>query len=97
MQVNDLHLYLKCHSSTGVFKHFAIKNQLPGLTIIGKLVENGLNQKKLKDFERTMNSNFHLVVIRAVLLGLITIFDKEPLWSHHVEMFRLLFQSFLEK
>ena len=85
-----------------IFLHstfFSLKNslnQLPGLTIIGKLVENGLNQKKLKDFERNMNSNFHLVVIRVVLLGLITIFDKEPL-SHHVEMIILLFQSFLEK
>ena len=43
MQVADLHLYLKCHSFTGVFKHFASKNQLPGLSIIGTLFENGLS------------------------------------------------------
>ena len=36
------HLYLKCHSSIGVFKHIGSKNQLPGLSIIGTLVENGL-------------------------------------------------------
>ena len=42
MQVKDLHLYLKCHSSTGVFKHFASKNQLSGLSRIGTLGENGL-------------------------------------------------------
>ena len=40
-QVNDLHLYLKFHSSTGIFKHFASKNQLPGFYISGTLVENG--------------------------------------------------------
>ena len=44
MQVIDLHLYLKCHSSTGIFKHFASKNQLPGLSISETLVENGLNE-----------------------------------------------------
>ena len=43
MRVDDLRLYLKCHSSTGAFKHFGSKNQQPGLSIIGKLVENGLN------------------------------------------------------
>ena len=42
MQVDDLHLYLKCHSSTGFFKHFAIKNQLPGLSVNGTLVRNEL-------------------------------------------------------
>ena len=41
MQVDDLQLYLKCHSSTGVFKHFASENQLPGLSN-GTLDENGL-------------------------------------------------------
>ena len=30
--------HLKCHSS----KHFASKNQLPGLSVSGTLVENGL-------------------------------------------------------
>ena len=40
--VDDLHLYLKCHSSTGIFQTFGSKNQLPGLSIIGTLVENGL-------------------------------------------------------
>ena len=44
MQVIDLHLYVKCHSSTGVFKHFASKNQLPGFDIRGTLVENWLRQ-----------------------------------------------------
>ena len=34
-KVNDLHLYLKCHSSTCVFKHFASKNQLPRLAVNG--------------------------------------------------------------
>ena len=37
-------LYLKCDSSAGVFKHFASKNQLPGLSINGTLVENGLSK-----------------------------------------------------
>ena len=42
MQVIDLHLYLKCHSSSrGVFQNFASKNQLPGFYINGTLVENG--------------------------------------------------------
>ena len=41
MQV-DLHLYLKCHSSTGVFQHFGSKNRLPGFYIRRTLVENGL-------------------------------------------------------
>ena len=42
MQVIDLYLYLKCHSSTGVFQTFASKNQLPGFYVNGALVENGL-------------------------------------------------------
>ena len=29
------------------FKHFACKNQLPGLSISGTLVENGLNVQEL--------------------------------------------------
>ena len=33
---------LKCHSSTGVFKHCSSKNHLPGFYISGTLVENGL-------------------------------------------------------
>ena len=33
---------LKMSLSHLFFKHFASKNQLPGLTVIGKLVENGL-------------------------------------------------------
>ena len=28
-----------------VFKHFAGKNQLPGLSVSGKLVENGLSNQ----------------------------------------------------
>ena len=40
--VNDLHLYLKSHSSTVFFKHFASKTQLPGLWISGILDEKGL-------------------------------------------------------
>ena len=43
MQVKDPHLYLKCHSSQVFFKHFAGKNQLPGLSTNGTLVENGLS------------------------------------------------------
>ena len=46
MKVVDLHLNLKCHSSTGIFKHFASKNQLPGLSVSGTLVEKGLNKFK---------------------------------------------------
>ena len=42
MQAIDLYLYLKWHSSTGVFKYFASKNQLPGFYRNGTLVENGL-------------------------------------------------------
>ena len=42
MQVIDVHLYLKCHSSQVFFKHFASENQLPGFYISGTLVENGL-------------------------------------------------------
>ena len=42
MQVIDLHLYLKCHSSAGVFSNIASKNQLPGLSVSGTLVKNGL-------------------------------------------------------
>ena len=39
---DDLYLYWKCHSSTGVFfKHFASKSQLPGLSVRGALVKNG--------------------------------------------------------
>ena len=44
MQFDDLHVYLKCHYSTGGFKHFASKNQLHGLSVSGTLVENGLNE-----------------------------------------------------
>ena len=40
--VDDLHLYLKCHSSTGIFETFATENQLPALFISGTLTENGL-------------------------------------------------------
>ena len=38
------HVYLKCHFSIGVFKHIGSKNQLPGLSIIETLVENGLTK-----------------------------------------------------
>ena len=40
--VIDLHLYLKCHFSAGVFKYFASKNQLPGFYVKGTLVGNEL-------------------------------------------------------
>ena len=40
MQVIDLHLYLKCHCSTGVFQIF--KNQLTGFYIGETSVKNGL-------------------------------------------------------
>ena len=33
---------LKSHSFTGVSKHFGSKNQLPGLSVHGTFVENGL-------------------------------------------------------
>ena len=40
---DDLHLYLKCHSSTGVFStHFANKHQVSGFPINGALAGNGL-------------------------------------------------------
>ena len=32
-------VYLKCHPSTGVFKHFAGRNQLPGFYISRALVK----------------------------------------------------------
>ena len=52
MQVDDQHLYLKCHSSTVVLKHFASKNQLPGLsvsgTLVGKKKDLIVNVKKIK-------------------------------------------------
>ena len=47
MQVIDLHFYLKCHSSTGVFQTFGSKIQLPGLSISGTLIEKK-NKKKQK-------------------------------------------------
>ena len=43
IQADDLHLYLKCHSSTGAFKYFCCKNQLPDLLISERLVGNGLS------------------------------------------------------
>ena len=39
-------LYLKWHSSTGIFKHFVGKNQLPGFYISRTLVKNGLIHTK---------------------------------------------------
>ena len=36
MQVDDLCLYLQCLSSKVFFKHFAGKNQLPGLSASGR-------------------------------------------------------------
>ena len=33
----DLHLYVKCHSSASVFRHFASVNQLTGFSMSGKL------------------------------------------------------------
>ena len=44
----DLHLYLKCHYSTGVFQSFASKKQLPGLSAFETLVENVLTLFPLK-------------------------------------------------
>ena len=41
-KVDDLHLFLKYHSSQVFFKHFANKNQLPGFYISETLVKNGL-------------------------------------------------------
>ena len=43
----ELYLYLKCHSSTGVFQTFGSKNQLPGFYISRTLVENELKAKIL--------------------------------------------------
>ena len=46
----DLHLYLKCHSSTNVFlEYFASKNQPPGLFISEALVENGLIKRFIQE------------------------------------------------
>ena len=43
-----LYLYLKCHASTGAFKHFAGKNQLSDFHIIGgTLVKSGLSSEKV--------------------------------------------------
>ena len=47
MQVDELHLYLKCNSSTVVFHNFAAKNQLHGFFINGTLVWNGLRTKEV--------------------------------------------------
>ena len=44
MWVFDLHIYLKCHTSTGVFQTFASKNRLSGFDISATLVENGLSK-----------------------------------------------------
>ena len=44
MQVLDLYLYSKCHSSTGVFKLFFGANELPGFSLSRKLVRNGLTE-----------------------------------------------------
>ena len=49
MQVDDLHLYLKCHSSTVGFQIFASKNQLPGLSVGATLVENRLKTYAKKE------------------------------------------------
>ena len=45
MQVINLYLYVKYHSSKVLFIHFAIVNQLPSYSISGKLAANGLNNK----------------------------------------------------
>ena len=42
MSLKNVTLYLKCHSFTGVFKHFANKNQLPDFYINRTLVEKYL-------------------------------------------------------
>ena len=42
MSLKNVTLYLKCHSFTGVFKHFANKNQLPDFYISRTLVEKYL-------------------------------------------------------
>ena len=54
---DDPHLYLKCHSSTGVFPHFGGKNQPPGLSIIVTLVENGLNNLQRKPMIANKKNN----------------------------------------
>ena len=56
MQVIDLHLYLKCQSPAGVFKHFASKNQLPGLAVSGTLFKNGLSSL-LQSFTEYLETN----------------------------------------
>ena len=50
-QVIDLHLYLKSQLPQVFFKDFASKNQPPGLSIIGTLVENGLIIETEKNFK----------------------------------------------
>ena len=57
MQVINLHLHLKCHSCTSVFQHFTSKKQLPGLSVSGTLVENGLKENALSNF---MSNFFHI-------------------------------------
>ena len=70
-----LHLYLKCHSSTGVFKHFASKKQLPGQSVSGILVENGLKIKKSKlrqsfaDIFQTFLKLLSMAIIKCSLLS----------------------------
>ena len=62
MQVDYLHVYVKCHSSKGVFQtYFASKSQLPGLTVSGTLVGNGLKQPKtVRQLQTGVDSSFTL-------------------------------------
>ena len=68
MQVIDLHLYLKCHSTVFFFKHFASKNQLPGFYISGTLVENGLEEVAYQSFALYLRMTLCHAFLAAVKL-----------------------------
>ena len=67
--IDDLHLYLKCHSFTVVFQPFK-KNQLLGLSVSGTLVENELKVPSL------IYVNSLLVIKNYISTLLLTIIRK---------------------
>ena len=71
MQVSDLHVYVKCHSFSEVFIHFASANQLTGFAIIEKLAANGLNNK-LPEFR-----------LNSFLLSSISYIKKRYSWCYN--------------
>ena len=70
MQVIDLRLYLKCQSPAGVFKHFASKNQLPGLSVSGTF-KNGLSSllQSFTEYLETNLRNWEIYVLNETFYG----------------------------